>query len=122
MLSLFTMGTAKEKGGSDLLNKLQVGIEGNQVNVALHFTQKDLDRGLQQFKAGVEGKIKRSLGGPVASINVKPTVRGAANWTLESKPVSLDEPEPAPQPNQPLVVKIFNADGGTKELNINKRP
>ncbi|MBK5295244.1 MAG: hypothetical protein JJE04_26655 [Acidobacteriia bacterium] len=120
MLAIFTMGASKEKGASELLDKLKVGIAGNQVLVALNFTQRDLDRGMQQIKAGLEDKVKQSLGGSMTSINIQPAVRGQANWTLAEKQLPRNEPEPPP--NQPLMVKIFNADGGTRELDINKKP
>ncbi|MBM3814912.1 MAG: hypothetical protein FJW20_25085 [Acidimicrobiia bacterium] len=121
MLQLFTLGAKKDKSTEDLLNKLQVGIGGSQVRVAVNFTQQELDRGISQFKAGFQAKATETL----SSIKVNPSVRGQSSWTLDPapapQPAAQPEPEPAPEPDAPFVVKIFNADGGTKQLEIKKQ-
>jgi hypothetical protein len=103
MVQLFTLGARNDPEVAQMVNKLQVGIADSQVRVAVNFTQAELDRGITQMKAGFQQQI--SEGTPV-KVTIRPTVKELSSWT----------------PDKPFVVKIFNADGGTKEVQINRQP
>jgi len=114
LAQVFTLGASKDAEVAKMANKLQVGIADTQVRMAVNFTKQELDRGITQMKAGFQRQMSE---GVAAAVNVRPTVKGQSSWTLDNP-----ELNPEPAADKPFVVKIFNADGGTKEVQFNKQP
>ena len=68
---------------------------------ALSFDQAELDRGIDEMKAS----FRTSATQTVAGIQTRPGQTGPAV-----------KPEPEIDPATPLVIKIYNSDGGTREI------
>jgi hypothetical protein len=103
LMQMAAMAEQKPGGPADLLKKLTIASEATQVKLALSFDQAELDRGIDELKASVT----KGVAGSVASI------QGG-----ESRP--LPAAEPAADPSKPLVIKVFNAEGGPKQIPLTR--
>ncbi len=97
-LAALSVQQKKQPELTDMLDKLKVGTSGERVMLSVKFSQKELDRGFASFAGG-------NLS---AKATTKPTI-------TNEPPVKLPSP-PAPA----LVVRIFNAEGGTREIPLSR--
>jgi len=98
-----------------MLDKLEIGTGDGRVMLSAAFNQQEVDRGVESFMASRDsgGKQQAKRGGKagVPSAAVQPEQLPAAD-----APAS---PLPPVRPPQPLMVRIYNADGGTREFKLN---
>ena len=81
----------KEPELTAMLDKLNIGTSGERVMVSVQFSQKDLDRGIDSMMANTPG----------------------AKVATAAKPAQI-------APAGPLMVRIYNADGGDREFPLNR--
>ena len=107
LLQMAALGADQEGAGgkranpAELLKKLRVGSDATQVKFALSFDQAELDRGIDEMKAS----FRTSATQTVAGIQTRPGQTAPAV-----------KPQPEIDPATPLVIKIYNSDGGTREI------
>jgi hypothetical protein len=101
LLQMASMGEQKPGGPADLLKKLTVGADATQVRLALSFDQAELDRGLDELKVSFQKGVTGSIAG------ARPGSRTPA----------VDAPA---VPAGPLSIKIYNAEGGTREIPLER--
>jgi hypothetical protein len=93
--------TGQQPGGpADLLKKLTIATESTQVKLALSFDPAELDRGIDELKVS----LTRGVTEAVASARGESPARPAASV------------EPPPDPARPLVIKVYNAEGGARQI------
>ncbi len=97
-LAALSVQQKKQPELTDMLDKLKVGTSGERVMLSVKFSQKELDRGFASFAGG-------NLS---AKATTKPTI-------TNEPPVKLPRP-----PEPALVVRIFNAEGGTREIPLSR--
>ncbi len=97
-LAALSVQQKKQPELTDMLDKLKVGTSGERVMLSVKFSQKELDRGFASFAGG-------NLS---AKATTKPTI-------TNEPPVKLPRP-----PEPALVVRIFNAEGGTREILLSR--
>jgi hypothetical protein len=120
LLDLAKSGASKNADAEKFFRKLHFDVQDNRVQLSVQFTQAEVARLIQEIQSGVRTQAAGS-----GAIRVRPAVKGQTSWTLADAapaPQREPEPEPEPDPSKPLVVKIFNADEGSREVDINKRP
>ncbi len=89
-LAALTTQDKKEPELAALLDKLKIGTEGERVIVSVQFSQKEIE-------SAIATRLAAKPGQPV-----------------KATPVA------APAPTAPLVVKIYNAEGGDREFPLNR--
>ena len=99
-LAALSMQQKKQPELTGMLDKLKVGTSGGRVMLSVKFSQKELDRGLASFAGG----------------NLTATATGAKPTITNEPPVRLLPSPPAPA----LMVRIFNAEGGTREIPLSR--
>ena len=102
-LAALALQQKKQPELTDMLDKLKVGTSGERVMLSVKFSQKELDRGFASFTSPSGGNVVAK-----ATTRAKPTI-------TNEPPVRLPSP-PAPA----LVVRIFNAEGGTREVPLSR--
>lgn len=96
---------------AEFLNKLRVNAEQARVTVSLAVDQAELDRAVQQMRASVRASVQ---GGALARMDMRPraVARGVSNPPAATAVV----PAPPPKPAEPAVIRIYGAEGGTREI------
>jgi hypothetical protein len=106
MLLLASMAGPADSGKSamDLLQKLRVETIGEQVTVAVNYSMDEMEVGFNGLKA--------ELGQAMSGVAKPPT----------AAPVGMTAPAPPREdPNSPMIVKIYNADGGSQQVDLKKK-
>lgn len=111
LMALAAMAPPKDgqPNPADLLKKLTVAYDAAQVKLSLAINQAELDRGLDGAKVAILSGMKTTV---ASAGGQPPTARG------ETIPPPL---EAAIEPPRPLVIKVYNADGGTREIPLKPR-
>ncbi|MCE5309528.1 MAG: hypothetical protein LLG20_17940 [Acidobacteriales bacterium] len=81
---------------ASLAGKVQVAVEGSRVHMGLHLDEAELERSFRSLRAAMPGGIKR--------VQVP-----AASATEETD-----------KPREPQVIRIYGAEGGTREIPVGK--
>lgn len=110
LVGLAAMGNSDKPEVGEMLRKLQIVHVEDQVTLAMQFSQAEMDRAIESAKSSAQRKGQEGW----QQVQAKPAVRG----NLEASAVVAQAPS---EPPKPLVVKIFNAEGGTKEIPISKQ-
>ncbi len=94
MLAALSVQEKKDPELNAMLDKLKIGTTDDRVVISLQYSQKELDRGMATMMRNAGGKQSAS-----APANAHPA--------------------PVP-PSAPLMVHIYNAEGGTREFSLNR--
>ena len=102
-----------------MLDKLEIGTAEGRVMLSVAYSQKELDRGIESLlanrRAGGGATRKGATKAQAPPQPRRPEVE--ATTTIEA---AVDAPVLAPPaPPKPLMVRIYNADGGTREFKLN---
>ena len=93
-------GDAKRASPAELLKKLRIGSDATQVKLALSFNQAELNRGIDEMKVSFRTGATK-------------TIAAAPSGAQSGLPIKQ---EPEIDPAKPLLIRIYNADGGTREI------
>jgi hypothetical protein len=104
LLAMGAMGDQKPGSPAELLKKLVVAYDSTQVKLALSFDQAELDRGIDSAKSALAQGITSGLSGGASRAEDHATQDVAAPQELREDPA------------QPKTIKIYNAEGGTREI------
>lgn len=125
LMTLVAIATAsakeKQPDLAELVNKLKVGTHEGSVMLSLHYTQAEINRSIDSAKMawlGIGPKPAAGTATAKAAPEKKPTVAGGedtpgATAGTSIATVAAANAKPAPGA---FVVRIFNADGGTREV------
>jgi hypothetical protein len=103
LMQITAMSDPKDQPAADLLKKLTVTQDSTLVKIGLSFDQAELDRGVDELKLSF---AKGFTGGAIG-----PHADGA-----DRSHAAVHE-----DPSRPMVIKIYNADGGTREIPLNQK-
>jgi hypothetical protein len=109
MLGLFAMQAQNDPQTAEFLKKLKIASGPSRVSLALHVDQTEMEKNLGAWftKAYATGP------GPVS---LRPKVTGEPPAPVESAAVH------PPEPPKPAVIRIYGAQGGTREIPLEARP
>lgn len=99
MRLMMDLAPAKDPETAALLKKVVVSSDGQDVHLSFAFEEKEI-------MAGIDSVMNARMG--------KPSVAGSAR-TQQTQPVAMAAPPPPPPP---MVVKILNAEGGPREVQL----
>ena len=102
--------TSSQQDTMDLLKKLVVGYSANQVKISLSFDQKELDKSINEAKLAFRGNPNQT----VASVRTG----GDSNLSGVRITASNGAPAAPPEPTGPLVIRINNPEGGSREVEL----
>ncbi len=111
ILALFALQGQGDAKAADFLKKVKISSDHSRVSLALHVDQAELEKGMTQWRA------KASPAADVTRITLRPKVTGEAPAPFET--VAAARP---PEPAKPAVIRIFGAEGGTREIPLESRP
>jgi hypothetical protein len=113
LLSMAAMGDQKPGSPAELLKKLVVAYDDTQVKLAVSFDQAELDRGIDSAKIAIAQGITQGLSGAgEAGAEARPAPAVALGQH------SRQEPQ---EPVRPMTIKVYSADGGTREIPLNPK-
>ncbi len=112
---LMTMAAAQQKNNpemSALAEKIQIATASNDVRVSLHLDENELDRSFQSLRSALPGGMK--------PLQVRPVYRGETTVKGPTTELTGWSGTPAAEetrkPPEPQVIKIYGAEGGTREV------
>ncbi len=92
------------------LDKLKVTTEQNRVSVAVRLDEAEIDKGLNQLRSPAS----------LASVDVRPKVTVPSEFKRAPTPpwVAVARSSQPPEPSKPAVIRIYGAEGGTREVTL----
>jgi len=101
---------------ASLAGKVQVAVDGSQVHMGLHLDEAELERSFRSLRAAMPSGMK--------PVQVRPVYRGEK--AIVGPAGELRESTAAPaaeeteKPRKPQVIRIYGAEGGTREIPVGK--
>ena len=95
---------------SDLLSRMKMGTDGDRIQMSASWTPAELSAAMHDVTSGIQGMGTSSIPG---------AKRTASRTPAPSTALASLVTEPA-KPRAPLKVKIYNPDGGVKELELTR--
>lgn len=108
LMGLAAMHAGANPEAAEFLKKLHVKTEHARVSLALSIDQAELEKGIQQIRA--------SAGPAMAGVQVRPKITGTNATNLPALPHAAVIPVAPIKPAEPAVIRIYGAEGGTKEI------
>jgi hypothetical protein len=112
LLAMAAMSEQKSGSPAELLKKLVIAYEDRSVKLGLSFDQAELDRGIDSAKMALAQGISQGFSG------LQPVTR---ETQATQPPRAPEQQAPREDPAQPKVIKIYNAEGGTREIQLSPR-